>query len=319
MSEILDFAQVISRLMKAENVLLLCHKNPDGDTIGSATALCHALRALGKLVAVMCADEIPERYAYMDVPLYDGSFAPSYIVAVDVAGIQLFGDALRDYSHRVDLCIDHHPSNSGYADAMLLDGDAAATAEVIYELLCAMSVEITPLIADCLYTGVSTDTGCFKFANTTARTHAIAEKLTLAGARLRELNSILFENKSRRRLEIERLALDSLQFLLDDRCAVIHLTKEQIEKTGADGTDLEGITSIPRMIEGVQVGVTMRQQPSGSYKVSVRTMCGVNASDICARLGGGGHAQAAGCEILGSLENAKAALLAEVEKVLGKA
>lgn len=105
---------------------------------------------------------------------------------------------------------------------------------------------------------------------------------------------------------------------MEERCAIIYLTREQIEQTGADGTDLEGITAIPRMIEGVQVGVTMRQQPGGSYKVSVRTITGVNASDICARLGGGGHAQAAGCEILGSLENAKSALLAEVEKVLNK-
>lgn len=318
MSENLDLTQVISRLMKADNVLLLCHKNPDGDTVGSAAALCLALQALGKTVAVLCADPIPERYRYMGVPLFDGSFAPAYVVAVDVAGIQLFGDAVSQYADRVDLCIDHHPSNSGYADSMLLDGSAAATAEVMYELLLAMNAEITPQIADCLYTGLATDTGCFKFANTTARTHGVAQKLIEAGAQLVKLNNILFESKSRRRLEAERLALDSLEFFFDDRCAIIHLTKEQIAETGADGTDLEGITGIPRMIEGVLVGVTMRQQPTGSYKVSVRTVIGVNASDICARLGGGGHAQAAGCEILGSFDNARAALLTEIKTALEK-
>lgn len=101
-------------------------------------------------------------------------------------------------------------------------------------------------------------------------------------------------------------------------CATVYLTKEQIAETGADGTDLEGITSLPRMIEGVEVGITIRQQPTGSYKVSVRTVTGVDASAICAHLGGGGHKQAAGCELLGSLDNAKAALLTEVEKALCK-
>ena len=318
MSETLDIMQTISRLLKAENILLLCHKNPDGDTLGSASALYWTLKNLGKTVAVLCADPIPERYNYMEISLFDKEFEPGYIVAVDVAGIQLFGDGVKEYTHCIDLCIDHHPSNSGFADAMLLDGNAAATAEVVYALLCAMNADITPQIAACLYTGLSTDTGCFKFANTTARTHEIAAKLIEAGANVVQLNNILFENKSRRRLAVERLALESLEFHFDDRCALVCLTKEQIACTGADGTDLEGITSMPRMIEGVQVGVTMRQQPAGSYKVSVRTEVGTDASEICARLGGGGHKQAAGCEILGSLENAKAALLCEVEKALRK-
>lgn len=318
MSEVLDITQVIASLLKAESILILCHKNPDGDTVGSSAALCHALKKLGKTAAVLCADPIPERYAYMDIPMFDGEFDPKYITAVDVAGMQLFGDAVSRYTRHIDLCIDHHPSNGGYADTMLLDGTAAATAELMYSLICAMGVEISPLIANCLYTGVATDTGCFKFANTTARTHEVAASLIECGADIQTLNNILFENKSRRRLNIERIALENITYYFDDRCAVMVLTKEQIAESGADGTDLEGITGIPRTIEGVKVGVTMRQQPTGSYKVSVRTEIGVNASDICRHLGGGGHAQAAGCEILGSLENARAALLSEVEKALAE-
>ncbi len=318
MSEVLDLAAVMARLLRAENILLLCHKNPDGDTLGSAGALYHALAAIGKTVAVLCADPIPPRYDYMQLGLFTGQFDPKYVVAIDVAGIQLFGDAVKPYADRVDLCIDHHPSNSGYADAMLLDGSAAATAEIIYELLRTMNAEITPTVAACLYTGVSTDTGCFKFANTTARTHQVAASLIEAGADIVRLNAVLFESKSKSRLAIERKALESLQYYFGGQCALVCLTKEQIADAGADGTDLEGITGIPRAIEGVKVGVTMRQQPTGSYKVSVRTVPGVSASDICRRLGGGGHAQAAGCEILGSQENARQALLDEVEKVLCK-
>lgn len=318
MSEILDLVTVISRLLKAENILLLCHKNPDGDTIGSAAALYHVLKGLGKTVAVTCSDEIPARYDYMEIGMYDGSFEPRYIVAVDVAGIQLFGDPVSQYADRVDLCIDHHPSNGGYADAMLLDGEAAATAELLYSLFESMDVSITPLIANCLYTGLATDTGCFKFANTTAKTHLVAARLIEAGADLVKLNNILFESKSRSRLEIERIALESLEYHFDGACAIISLTKEQIERAGVEPLDLEGITSLPRMIEGVRVGITLRQQPTGSYKVSVRTEVGVDAAQICAHLGGGGHKQAAGCEILGSMENAKAALLSEVERALCK-
>jgi len=318
MSEILDIAAALSRLLKAENVLLICHKNPDGDTIGSAAALYWALKGLGKTVAVLCADPIPSRYDYMDIGLYTGQFTPGYTVAVDVAGIQLFGDSetVQKYAQRVDLCIDHHTSNSGYAASLLLDGEAAATAELMYDMFSEMGAPITPLVADCLYTGLSTDTGCFKFTNTTARTHLVAAKLMEAGANTVKLNSLLFESKSRSRIELERFALENLEYYFEGRCALICLTREQIEASGVEPSELEGITAIPRMIEGVEVGLTLRQQPSGSYKASIRTVVGVDASAIAAHLGGGGHKQAAGCEILGSTDNAKAALLSEVEKAL---
>lgn len=317
MSEILTIEEAIERLRAANDILLLCHKNPDGDTLGSAGAMYWALKQLGKRAAVICSDPIPERYAYMELCLYTEDFEPAYIVAVDVAGLQLFGEATVGYGERADLCIDHHPSNSGYAKALLLDGEAAATAELIYELLLKMDIAITPCIASCLYTGVATDTGCFKFANTTPKTHAVAAKLMELGADYQMLNTLLFESKSRPRLAIERRSLENLQYYYGGQCAVVALSREEIEESGADSTDLEGITAIPRMIEGVKVGITVRQQPTGSYKVSVRTSRDVDACAIAARLGGGGHKQAAGCEIIGGMKYAVDALLAETAKVLG--
>ena len=317
MSETLDLTEVLGRLLRAEKILLLCHKNPDGDTLGSAAALYHALKRLGKPeVAVLCADLIPPRYDYMQIELFQGQFEPQYVVAVDVASIQLFGDSVREYAQRVDLCIDHHGSKSGYADALYLDSCACATAEIIYQLICKMGVEIDGVLADCLYTGISTDTGCFLFGNTSARSHEIAARLMEAGARVRDLNMILFETKSRARLAIESIALSNLEYHFQDRCALIYMTWEQIESTGVETSDLEGLTSLPRQIEGVQVGITLRQQPSGSYKISVRTQPGVDACAICTRLGGGGHSMAAGCELVGGLDNAKQAILAEVEREL---
>ncbi len=316
MSENIDLINAISILLKSNNVLILCHKNPDGDTIGSAAALYHALKNLGKTAAVLCNDEINTRYDYMQIELFNNSFEPAFIVAVDVAGAQLFGEGLSEYINKVDLCIDHHPSNSGFANMLLLDDKASATAELLYDVIEKMGVEITPLIASCLYTGVATDTGCFRFANTTAKTHGVAQKLIEHGVNSVELNQILFENKSKRRILIERLALESLEFLHDDRCALINITLEQMEEIGVLQTDLEGITALPRAIEGVEIGVTIRQQTNSSFKVSVRTLKGIDAAQICAGLGGGGHTQAAGCEIVGSIESVRAAILAEIEKVI---
>ena len=173
-------------------------------------------------------------------------------------------------------------------------------------------------VSDCLYPGVSADTGCYTLANTTARTRRVAAGLIDLGADLRMLNELLFENKSKQRIAIEQLALSTLEYHYDDTCALIVLTREQINAIGADDTDLEGITSMPRSIEGVLVGITMRQQPSGSYKISVRTKVGLDACAICEGLGGGGHKQAAGCEIIGGLEYAKAAILAETKKIMDR-
>ena len=135
MTEFLPMEETVSRLLKADDILLLCHKNPDGDTIGSAGALYHALRALGKQVSVLCSDGIPALYSYMQIEAFTGQYTPGYVVAIDVASIQLFGDSIREYTREVNLCIDHHGYNSGYADGTLLDDKAAATAEMLYELI----------------------------------------------------------------------------------------------------------------------------------------------------------------------------------------
>ncbi len=318
MSEILELLEAIKRLLRADDVLLLCHKNPDGDTIGSAAALYHALKELGKNAALLCGDPIPTRYNYMGFETFNGQFTPGYVVAVDVASIQLFGDCQEPWCSQVDLCIDHHSSNSGYADAMYLDGGAAATAEIVYEMFRAADVEVTPQMADCLYTGLATDTGCFLYSNTTAKTHRIAADLIEAGARVEDLNAQLFESKTPERMAIEKVALENLEYHFDGRCALMFLTREEIAASGVNLSELEDLTGLPRKIEGVQAGITLRQLPGASYKISVRTVKGVDACAIARRLGGGGHARAAGCELEGNLENAKAAILAEVEKELNK-
>ena len=183
MTEQLDVQQMAQRLLAADNILILCHKNPDGDTIGCGSALYYALKALEKTTAVLCSDDIPSRYAFTNPRLFKGEFEPRTVIAVDVAGLQLFGEnnGVPQFARHVDLCIDHHAGNNGYADFTLLDAGAAAAAELLYQVIVEMGVTITPHIADCLYTGIATDTGCFKFSSTTANTHKVAAKLIEAG------------------------------------------------------------------------------------------------------------------------------------------
>lgn len=318
MTESVDRQTAVLRLRGAENVLILCHKNPDGDTIGCAGALCLALKALGKNAAVLCSDPIPSLYEYMGLQMFDGSFTPGFVVAVDVASIQLFGDRnnVQTYAEHVDLCIDHHASNSGYAYETLLDPGAAAACEIMIDVIEEMGVPLTPAIANCLYTGISTDTGCFRFSSTTARTHKAAARVMEAGANIEMLNARLFESRSRGRIEIEKMALESLEYFFDGRCAMICLTWDQIVSSGVAGAELEDLTSLPRSIEGVEVGLTLRQQKDGSYRISIRTAGAVDACAIARHLGGGGHARAAGCEISGNLDNARYAILEEVRKEL---
>lgn len=318
MTEQLNVQQMADRLCAADNILILCHKNPDGDTIGCGSALYYALKTMEKNAAVLCSDAIPSRYAFTNPRLFKGEFEPKLVVAVDVASVQLFGEGngVPHFARHVDLCIDHHAGNSGYADFTLLNGHAAAAAELLYEVIVAMGVTLTPHIANCLYTGLATDTGCFKFSSTGANTHLVAAKLIEAGCRVEELNTLLFDTKPRARMEAERIARNHLEYYLDGRCALIYLTRDEIEQSKVDPADLEELTSLPISIEGVKVGLTLRQQPGGSYRISVRTAKGVDACAIARRLGGGGHSRAAGCELLGNLENTKSAILAEVETEL---
>ena len=220
------------------------------------------------------------------------------------------------YSRRVDLCIDHHAGNNGYAQYTLLNPEAAAAAELLWEVIEAMGVQLDSQMADCLYTGLATDTGCFRFANTKAKTHRVAARLMEAGARVEELNTLLFATKTRGQMEAERIARSHLEYALDGRCALIWLDRDEIEASQADPSDLEELTALPIGIEGVKIGLTFRQQPGGSWRVSIRTANGVDAVAVARRLGGGGHLRASGCELLGTLDNAKSAVLAEAKAVL---
>ena len=302
---IIDLIAAVEFLKNNDEYLILTHAHPDGDTLGCGFALCEALRSIGKNAVVRCGDPVPSKYGYMgDVCVEDASF--SNIIAVDVADAKLLGKEFEAlYGGKVDLCIDHHGSNRLYAKRTLLDPAAAAACEVILEVIRALGAQVTKTIANNIFTGLSTDSGCFRYSNVTPRTLRMAADMIEAGAEHSRINTLMFETKTRTYVALERLALESMRMYLDERCAFITITQDMFRQSGSDESEVDAIASIPRQIEGVQVGVTMREKADGTFKVSMRSHEGIDVSEICAMMGGGGHPRAAGCTLECDVESAR--------------
>lgn len=316
MSKRLDLKGVCSFLKANNDYLILTHAMPDGDTLGSAYALCKGLIALGKNAKVACPDVIPERYGYFTKAVSFPEFSEKTVISVDVADIKLMGALGEKYKDRIVLAIDHHASHRDFAENLFLDGTAAACAECIYDILAELHIMLDETMVEAIYTGISTDTGCFKFSNTTPKTHVIAAELMAYGIDFADINRVMFDTKSKSRMEIEKRALRKVEMLYRDRVAIMAVTEEMMKDSGCTDSDLDGITAIPRSIEGVLIGVTLRQKAKKLWKISMRSYPPYDVAAICGELGGGGHKYAAGCELSGSLKSAKKQILKQVSKVL---
>ena len=300
-----DFSTAVSMLKDADKILILTHRNPDGDTLGSGFALLRALRQLGKRVKLLNADAINEKYAHLYEGLSEESFEEEFIVSVDVAERKLLGDLMEKYADKVDLSIDHHGTGKLFAKKTYCESESASACEIVYEIIKALGAKIDKGIADCIYTGCSTDTGCFKYSNVTPRTHRIAAELIEFGADHSKINEKMFDTKSMNSIMLERMCYESLEVFGGGKVAVITVTKEMLRKSGTDKSALDAIKPITRQIEGVEIGLTVKEEDGGASGVSIRTSENYDASAICAHFGGGGHIRAGGCEIKDTPENAK--------------
>lgn len=300
----LDLKQCLEVLRENDSFLVLSHDHPDGDTLGSAFALIYILKKLGKKCRFLCADKVPESFSYISDAVSNDDIVPEFIIAADVADEKLLGSLCDEYGKKVDLCIDHHMSNTHYAKYELLQ-DCAAACEIVYKLALEANIKPDKYLGECIYTGISTDTGCFKYQNTTASALRIAAELYDVGIDAKKINKLMFETVSKNLLELELLARETLEYRFDGRCALITLTRDMYEKSGSTEDECYSITALPRQIEGVLIGAVIKEKPDGSFGISVRTGIEADASEICARLGGGGHKGAAGCRLYCALEEAK--------------
>lgn len=297
--------EITEKLLSFDELTLITHVRPDGDTLGSAYALCHALTRLGKKVHVVCDSEISPRYRFLSQgEAVIRSECSGAIVCVDVADPGMAGKLYAGYAENADIVIDHHPTNSGYGKVNLVRDNAAACGEVVYDIIAEMDV-MDKTIAECIYTAISTDTGCFVYASTSAYTHNVAAELIKAGADTATLNKLLFRTKTPASFEIERRALDSLEYFYDNTVVCMLIKSEWIKELCATEDDIEGLSSIPIRIEGVQASATFRQVGDSEYKLSVRTGGMIDASLVCKSFGGGGHKMAAGCTMVGDYDELK--------------
>ena len=304
----MTISEAVKILRDNNNFLILTHIRPDGDTIGSASALCYALRKIGKTAYLYNNPQFGDSYPWIVEPYIEAEgFVPAFTVSIDMADPNLFPQGFEGH---VDLCFDHHPSNTFYAKNTLLWADKASCGEVAMEVikeLCGLDAAV----ADLLYVAVSTDTGCFVYGNTTGDTLRAASELCYAGARNAFLNKILFRTSSKARLALEALIFSSLRYYHDGKTVIAIVTKDMLDKAGASEIDSQDIAALPGRAEGAFTSVTIKEIDENSCKVSLRSNGIVDANKVCANFGGGGHKMASGCSINKGCEEA-AELLADI-------
>ena len=307
-------AQECSQLLLSKNnILIITHTNPDGDTLCSAAALCSALRRAGKRANLFRNPAVTTKYMpHVEKYFAPKSFKSKYIVSVDVATEKMFAEG---FDGAIDLCIDHHPTNSHYAKKELVCPDKAACGEIVLAVIKEMCGGITQEEADLLYIAVTTDTGCFQYLNTNAATFRAAAELLEYGADTGMVNVKFFRKASRARLKLEGMIYSTMGFYRDGKISVAIITKEMLRQAGAGEEDCDDLAGLAGRAEGASVNITIRERDNGSSKVSVRTGRDVSSSDICAVFGGGGHAMAAGCTIDCPPGKARDMLLAVIDEV----
>ena len=290
-------------LRERDHYVILTHRRPDGDTLGSAAALCLLLRKIGKTAHVLHNPEAFPRLSW----LVDGLSREvpeegDCLISVDVASDDMLPKAFKQYQNNITLRIDHHGASTSFTEFEHVDAASASCAEILYDLAVEMGVELDRELAEAVYVGASTDTGCFRFANTTGHTLRTAAACVEAGARTFQLNQELFETNTLARLKIQAWMIDHLKLLKNGTLALAVIPRAVELELGATEDDMDNISSIPRTVAGVKVAATLRESPEGDVKLSVRAVPGYDATKLAVQFGGGGHVGAAGAHIRMTLD-----------------
>lgn len=300
-------------LLEKDNILILTHKNPDGDCMGSASALCSALRRQGKTAWLYPNPQINNKLMpFVKEFLAPEDFKAEYVVAVDVAAERMFAQG---FEGKVNMYIDHHPGDERNAEHLLIHPEMAACAQVVMKVIKAMGAVVSPQEAELLYIALTTDCGCFRYANTDAASLDAAAELVRRGADAYKIAELFFNKLSPARMKLEGLMYDSMGFYRDGKLCITMLTRDMMQTAGATDDDCDDIASIASRAEGSLMSITIKEQADGSSKVSVRSKPGVSSRAVCAVFGGGGHEQASGCCVDASPKKARDMLLAVVDEV----
>ncbi len=314
-----DAKSIADYLVSNDNYHIIVHKNPDGDCLGSAKALCLALRQMGRKAKVLLPNEVSGRLSFMwDTSLEDGDFPCDTAVCVDVASFGQMGSLYESafLPAPKTLCIDHHGTNEGYAHVNLVDGGSAATGEIIYDILCSMDVSITREIATAILVAVADDTGSFQYSNTTAKTHLVASELYKIIPDPEPVMRALYGTHTLGEIEVLKAIIPSMEYHMDGKVCIITADTRQITAMGFEPSSVDAWVGLPRSVKGVEVAVIIKIHSENEVKLSFRSNDYVDVSALAAKFGGGGHVRAAGATFFESAESVKEEILKEIEKVI---
>ncbi|HEY4543395.1 MAG TPA: bifunctional oligoribonuclease/PAP phosphatase NrnA [Tissierellaceae bacterium] len=317
----IDFTEAINIIKKHDNIFIASHVNPDGDNIGSCLGLYLALKKTNKNVRVLQSDILPEDFNFLkgfeDIKSYEDDEKIDLLILLDSADSKRLGDneALLGKA-KTTINIDHHLSNTNYADLNLVDPKSPSTCELVYYLIKQMNIEIDKNIAEALYTGISTDTGKFSYDSVTGDTLRIVANLIDLGIDFNKINIRLYESISLPKMSLKIKALSGLKMYKNNQVALVKVSQDMLKSTNTSMEDTNGIVEEIRKVEGVEVACLLKEIKKNEIKVSMRSKEFFNVSEVCEDLGGGGHIRASGCTINKSLNKSEQIVLDTIDKYL---
>lgn len=319
---------IINKLKESKNIIILPHVSVDGDALGSSLALALALKKAGKNVRVYFEEEIPQVFTFLPGKEFILKYSnfnedsskmskAETVVALDTGDLERLGNRVEIFNNSENkINIDHHPTNTYFAEINYVNPKAAATCEIVYELIKAIDIELDNDIALCLYTGILTDTGGFKFGNTTSITHLIVSDLLNYQLDIPTISYRIFDAVSKEKLKLIGKAINTIELHEDGKLALATVTKKMLEETGALDEDTEGIINYVRNINGVEIAALFKEKEDLEIKVSLRSKSYADVAEIALKHNGGGHKNAAGCTINAPLGEAKKIIFDDLIKAI---
>jgi phosphoesterase RecJ-like protein len=320
------FSESIEKLkdliMKSESICIISHILPDGDSIGSVLAFGMALRSIkGNQVIMAVNDDIPDIYKFLpgigQMETINNEDKFDLLITLDCSDLDRLGDKKILVENVKEIVnIDHHISNVNFGDLNIVDSKAAATGEIIYKILEEMNIDITKEIATCIYVAISTDTGSFKYENTSPATHSIASKLLEKGIDLNRITTEIYQSRPLAKTRLLIKSLNTLELYCNGKIGVVSITKEMLNKTGTNINDADGIVEFVRDIHTIEVACILKEIETNEIKVGLRSKKYVDVAEIAKYFNGGGHIRASGCTIKNDLESTKNIILTKIKEYI---
>lgn len=312
--------ELYSIIENHNEILLLPHVSPDGDTLGSTFALNQYLKDLGKTTYVVLNDEVPSN---LDIIINDSIYkedefdalnlSPTLVFCMDASDPGRLDSRQKYIQDRMSVCIDHHITNTGYCDVNFVTSDASSTGEVLYELLYTDEVKVAESIASAIYVAILMDTGSFRYSNTSSRTMEIVARLFASGIDYVDLNIEVYQNVPIDKFKFTNMVLSTLELSHDNKVGFVYITNDMLSDAGLTMQDTDGIIENIRDIDSIEVALFAREVSNNVFKASARSKRYYDVASYCLNFGGGGHVRAAGCTIEGSLEDVRSKMLAAID------